>query len=115
MNTPGLKIEDVMKRVRIDVLKYGGQEPEERSKLNRDFYFNQKAQVLVNKPFENEEFIKNSLSLISDLLGEQNLDEIFSISFTDQETNDFLKKLKRKKEDAYFAHNKDVKPIDFGW
>jgi hypothetical protein len=41
MRTPGLKVEDVFKRVRIDVEKFSGgkQVPWESSSLKGDFYF----------------------------------------------------------------------------
>lgn len=38
--TPNLKIEDLFKRVRIELLEQGGQEPEEATQLTKDFYFN---------------------------------------------------------------------------
>jgi tetratricopeptide (TPR) repeat protein len=39
IKTPGLTIEQVFKRVRIDLKKQGGQEPIESTKLTQDFYF----------------------------------------------------------------------------
>lgn len=38
--TPQLKIEDLFKRVRVELLQKGAQEPEEVTKLTKDFYFN---------------------------------------------------------------------------
>jgi len=51
MNTPGLKIEEVFKRVRIDVVKASGkrQTPWESSSLMGDFYFNIKRGIVVEK------------------------------------------------------------------
>ena len=51
MNTPGLKIEEVFKRVRIDVVNASGnrQTPWESSSLMGDFYFNTKRGIVVEK------------------------------------------------------------------
>lgn len=40
--TQDLKLEDVFKRVRTEMVEMGAQEPEEFSKLTKDFYFNPK-------------------------------------------------------------------------
>jgi uncharacterized caspase-like protein len=39
IKTRGLTIEQVFKRVRVDLKKQGGQEPIESTKLTQDFYF----------------------------------------------------------------------------
>jgi formylglycine-generating enzyme required for sulfatase activity len=52
MATPGIKVEDVLKRVRVDVIKETGnkQIPWESSSMTGDFYFNHQRGITVTLP-----------------------------------------------------------------
>ena len=70
ITTAGLKIEDVFKRVRIDLLQLGGQVPEEHQKLTKDFYFKmpttatpQPSSIVISATPKNVDFTESVAGL----------------------------------------------------
>ncbi|MBK7407372.1 MAG: caspase family protein [Saprospirales bacterium] len=54
IRTPNILVEEVFKRVRIEIISLGGQEPQEVTKLTTSFYFRLTGDVPIPKPVEDK-------------------------------------------------------------